>query len=232
MDKCIETQRLEGLRRAQARVEEERQAARPRGQLLHRVRRHLQRPHGHALRSRPARSPSSAAPIRTARATPPCSRSSCTNCSACRSRASATCRATPRRCAIGRGTYGARSAVVGGNALKSAADAMIEKGKQLAAAMMEADAGDIEFKDGSYRVTGTDKAIALIDVAKASYAPMGPLTEKFGIGLEATGSFEPDAAEPSQRLPCLRARGRSGDRRGDGRPLSSWSTISAACSIR
>ena len=49
---------------------------------------------------------------------------------------------------IGRGTYGARSAVVGGNALKAAADAMIEKGKKLAAAMMEADAGDIEFKDG------------------------------------------------------------------------------------
>ena len=93
--------------------------------------------------------------------------------------------------AIGRGTYGARCAVVGGNALKCAADAMIEKAKQLAAAMLEADAGDIEFKDGSYRVTGTDKAMALVDVAKASYAPMGPLTGKFGIGLEAAGSFDP-----------------------------------------
>ena len=50
--------------------------------------------------------------------------------------------------AIGRGTYGARSMVVGGNALKFAADQMIEKGKKIAAAMMEADAGDIEFKDG------------------------------------------------------------------------------------
>ena len=62
--------------------------------------------------------------------------------------------------AIGRGTYGARSMVVGGNALKFAADQMIEKGKKIAAAMMEADAGDIEFKDGAFRVTGTDKAIA------------------------------------------------------------------------
>ena len=44
--------------------------------------------------------------------------------------------------AIGRGTYGARSMVVGGNALKFAADQMIEKGKKIAAAMMEADAGD------------------------------------------------------------------------------------------
>jgi carbon-monoxide dehydrogenase large subunit len=93
--------------------------------------------------------------------------------------------------AIGRGTYGARSAVVGGNALKAAADNMIEKGKTLAAAMMEADPGDIEFKDGSYRVTGTDKTVALVDVAKASYAPMGPLTGKFGIGLDSSGSFDP-----------------------------------------
>ncbi len=93
---------------------------------------------------------------------------------------------------IGRGTYGARSAVVGGSALKRAADAMIEKGKERAAAMMEADKGDIEFKDGRYVVTGTDKAVALVDVAKASFAPMGPLTAKFGIGLEADGSFSPE----------------------------------------
>jgi carbon-monoxide dehydrogenase large subunit len=93
--------------------------------------------------------------------------------------------------AIGRGTYGARSMVVGGNALKFAADQMIDKGKKIAAAMMEADAGDLEFKDGSYRVTGTDKAINLVDVAKATYAPMGPIAGKFGIGLDATGSFDP-----------------------------------------
>jgi aerobic carbon-monoxide dehydrogenase large subunit len=92
---------------------------------------------------------------------------------------------------IGRGTYGARSMVVGGNALKAAADVMIEKGKKMAAAMMEADAGDIEFKEGTFRVTGTDKQIKLVDVAKASYAPMGPLTNKFGIGLDAAGSFDP-----------------------------------------
>jgi carbon-monoxide dehydrogenase large subunit len=91
--------------------------------------------------------------------------------------------------AIGRGTYAARSATVGGNALLAAADAIIEKGKPLAAALMEADAADLEFKDGQYRVVGTDKAITIIDLAKAAYAPMGPLTEKFGVGLEASGSY-------------------------------------------
>jgi aerobic carbon-monoxide dehydrogenase large subunit len=91
--------------------------------------------------------------------------------------------------AIGRGTYGARSMVVGGNALKVAADTIIEKGKKLAAEMMEADASDLVFKEGQYRVTGTDKTISIIDVAKASYAPMGPLTDKFGVGLESTGNY-------------------------------------------
>ena len=93
---------------------------------------------------------------------------------------------------MGRGTYGARSAIVGGNALKAASEAIVEKGKQLAATLMEADAADIEFKDGQYRVVGTDKAITITDVAKAAYAPAGPLTGKFGIGLDASGSFSPE----------------------------------------
>jgi carbon-monoxide dehydrogenase large subunit len=97
--------------------------------------------------------------------------------------------------AIGRGTYAARSATVGGNALLAAADAIVEKGKPLAAALMEADAADIEFKEGQYRVVGTDKAFAITDVAKAAYAPAGPLTEKFGVGLESTGSYS--ASPPS-----------------------------------
>jgi carbon-monoxide dehydrogenase large subunit len=92
---------------------------------------------------------------------------------------------------FGRGTYGARSAVVGGSALRRAADGIIDKAKPLAAAMMEADAGDIEFADGNFKVAGTDKAIPLTEVAKASFAPMGPFT-KFGIGLEATGSHSPE----------------------------------------
>jgi carbon-monoxide dehydrogenase large subunit len=69
---------------------------------------------------------------------------------------------------FGRGTYGARSAVVGGSALRRAADAIIEKAKSMAAAMLEADAGDIEFKDGNFTVAGTDKAIPLVEVGHPS----------------------------------------------------------------
>jgi carbon-monoxide dehydrogenase large subunit len=92
---------------------------------------------------------------------------------------------------FGRGTYGARSAVVGGSALRRAADEIIEKAKLMAASMLEADAHDIEFKEGILKVVGTDKVIPLVEVAKASFAPMGPMT-KFGIGLEASGSHNPE----------------------------------------
>ena len=79
--------------------------------------------------------------------------------------------------------------MVGGSALRAASDAIVEQGKQLAAAMMEADAADLEFKHGQYRVVGTDKTVSITDVAKASYAPAGPITDKFGVGLEASGSY-------------------------------------------
>jgi aerobic carbon-monoxide dehydrogenase large subunit len=93
---------------------------------------------------------------------------------------------------IGRGTYGSRSMHVGGNALKRAADAVIEKAKPMAAMMLEAAAGDVEFKDGSFRIVGTDRALPLPDVAKAFYRPVF-LPPQFDLGLEGSGVF---AAEP------------------------------------
>jgi carbon-monoxide dehydrogenase large subunit len=94
--------------------------------------------------------------------------------------------------AIGRGTYGSRSMQVGGNALKRAADAIVEKARPMAAHLMEAAVGDIEFKDGRFTIAGTDRSIALTDVAKAFYRP-AHLPKQFEVGLEASGSF---ASEP------------------------------------
>jgi carbon-monoxide dehydrogenase large subunit len=88
---------------------------------------------------------------------------------------------------IGRGTFAARSSLVGGSALRAAADGIIAKAKPMAGALMEAAVDDIEFKDGLFRVVGTDKAIPLTAVAKAFYAPAGPVL-KFGLGLDASGS--------------------------------------------
>ncbi|MPZ41451.1 MAG: molybdopterin-dependent oxidoreductase [Rhizobiales bacterium] len=93
---------------------------------------------------------------------------------------------------IGRGTYGSRSMQVGGNALKKAADAIIDQAKAMAAHLMEAAVGDVEFKDGRFGIVGTDRTMALTDVAKAFYRPM-LLPPQFEVGLEAAGSF---ASEP------------------------------------
>ncbi|HEY5063368.1 MAG TPA: xanthine dehydrogenase family protein molybdopterin-binding subunit [Xanthobacteraceae bacterium] len=93
---------------------------------------------------------------------------------------------------IGRGSYGSRSMHVGGNALKRAADNIIEKAKPMAAMMLEAASGDIEFKDGAFRIVGTDRALPLSSVAQAFYRP-AMLPPQFDVGLEASGTF---AAEP------------------------------------
>jgi carbon-monoxide dehydrogenase large subunit len=89
--------------------------------------------------------------------------------------------------AFGRGTYASRSTMLGGSALKGAADAIIEKAKHMAGHLLETAVTDIEFADGKFKVKGTDKAIPMSDVAKAFYRPVGPTT-KFGTGLDASGS--------------------------------------------
>ncbi len=87
---------------------------------------------------------------------------------------------------FGRGTYASRSAMLGGSALKGAADAIVEKAKPMAAFLLEAAVADLEFKEGKFRVVGTDRGIPLTEVAKAFFRPVGPTT-KFGVGLDASG---------------------------------------------
>ncbi|HVV94523.1 MAG TPA: xanthine dehydrogenase family protein molybdopterin-binding subunit, partial [Hyphomicrobiales bacterium] len=91
--------------------------------------------------------------------------------------------------AFGRGTYGSRTSSVGGSALRNAADNLIEKAKILAGRMLEAAPTDLEFKDGRFTIAGTDRAIPLVDVAKAAYAPFF-LPPGFGVGLEASGAAD------------------------------------------
>ena len=95
--------------------------------------------------------------------------------------------------AFGRGTYASRSAMLGGSALKGAADAIIDKARDMAAHLLEASPKDIEFEAGRFTVVGTDRALPLTEVAKAFFRPVGPTT-KFGTGLDASGS---SAAPPT-----------------------------------
>ncbi len=90
--------------------------------------------------------------------------------------------------AIGRGTYGSRSMMVGGSALRAAADELIEHGKRFAAHFMEANAADITFADGKFTIAGTDKAMPILQVAGMSFIPMG-LPSELGVGLQGAGAF-------------------------------------------
>jgi carbon-monoxide dehydrogenase large subunit len=61
--------------------------------------------------------------------------------------------------------------VAGGGALNFAADKIVDKGRRLAAHLMETAVADIEFSDGRFTVAGTDRTLALKDVARASFQP-------------------------------------------------------------
>jgi aerobic carbon-monoxide dehydrogenase large subunit len=90
--------------------------------------------------------------------------------------------------AFGRGTFAARSSLVGGNGLRMAADAVIARGKQMAGALMEAAPDDIAFEAGTFTVVGTDKQMSIADVARAFFAPAGPVM-KLGLGLDGVGTW-------------------------------------------
>lgn len=93
---------------------------------------------------------------------------------------------------FGRGTYASGSAIIGGSALKLASDEIVKKAKAVAAFLLEASADDLEFKDGSFRVVGTDRIVGLQQIAKWAYHP-ARLPKHLRAGLEASSYF---AAEP------------------------------------
>ncbi|MCW5745869.1 MAG: xanthine dehydrogenase family protein molybdopterin-binding subunit [Alphaproteobacteria bacterium] len=75
------------------------------------------------------------------------------------------------RVAFGMGSNGSRSMVTGGSALVGAAAKVIDKGRRLAAHLLEAAPADIEFADGKFTVAGTDRSITLKQAAMASFQP-------------------------------------------------------------
>ena len=92
---------------------------------------------------------------------------------------------------FGMGTYGSRSAAVGGVALVNALEKIRTKAKKIAAHLLEASEDDIEFKDGQLTVAGTDKAVAFGDVAMAAYVPHNYPLETLEPGLEETAFYDP-----------------------------------------
>ncbi len=94
------------------------------------------------------------------------------------------------RVAFGMGTMGSRSTVIGGSALWTAADKIVAKGRKIAARLLEAAEADIVFADGRFTVTGTDKAVAIKEVARAAFQP-AQLPPGVEPGFYETGTFAP-----------------------------------------
>ncbi len=94
------------------------------------------------------------------------------------------------RVVFGTGTFGSRSAAIGGSALWAAADKVIAKGKRIAAHLLEAAEADLQFAQGRFRVTGTDRAVTLTEVARAAFQP-ARLPPGLEPGLYETGTFVP-----------------------------------------
>ena len=98
---------------------------------------------------------------------------------------------------FGMGTYGSRSLAVGGSAIAKACDKIIEKGKKVAAHMLEGKPEDIDFKNGEFVLKNSNKKKTIGEIAFACYLPgqygeiKSPLPAGVEPGLKETSFYDP-----------------------------------------
>ena len=92
----------------------------------------------------------------------------------------------------GRGNGGSGALSVGGSAVLRAMEKVIERGRRIAAHLLEAAPEDVVFRDGRFTVAGTDRAVALPAVARAAYQPR-QLPKGMEPGWDETAAFTPPA---------------------------------------
>ncbi len=92
----------------------------------------------------------------------------------------------------GMDTYGSRSLVIGGVAVHLAAQKVIDKARRIAAHLLEADEGDLEFADGVFSVKGSAEAKKTIqEVSLAAFAAHD-LPEGMEPTINAESVLDPD----------------------------------------
>jgi len=95
---------------------------------------------------------------------------------------------------MGIGTFGSRSAQLAGSAIVTAADRLVEKGRKIAAHVMEAAANDIVFEAGRFTIVGTDRSVAIEEIARQAFQS-AQLPEDIETGFTERANFGPaDAA--------------------------------------
>ena len=118
----------------------------------------------------------------------------------------------------GGGTGGSKSLMASGTAIIEASEKVIEKGRQIAAHVLEAAVADIEFSRGRFVIAGTDRFIDIMELAAMLQARAAIAA---GAAADARRAACPRelALGLSERLPHRRGRDRSGDRRRRGRQI-------------
>ncbi|MFZ0218284.1 MAG: molybdopterin cofactor-binding domain-containing protein [Candidatus Dormiibacterota bacterium] len=92
--------------------------------------------------------------------------------------------------AFGYGTYGSRSLAVGGMAIYTSCQKVVDKARKIAAHLFEADVEDIAFEQGDFYVKGNPGSRKpLGEIAFAAYGMNLP--EGMELGLEAVSYFDP-----------------------------------------
>jgi len=92
----------------------------------------------------------------------------------------------------GMGTYGSRSASVGGGAIARAAREVREKARKIAEHQLEAAPEDVVFDDGTFHVEGAaDRALHIGEIAHEAYLGHD-LPEGMDPGLEETNFYDPE----------------------------------------
>ena len=94
--------------------------------------------------------------------------------------------------AFGMGTGGSRSSAMSGGALVMVAGKVIEKGKRIAAHLLEAAEADIAFEGGRFMVAGTDRGLDVHEVARAAFNP-AKLPRGMEPGLYETATYKAEA---------------------------------------
>ena len=114
----------------------------------------------------------------------------------------------------GFGAVASRSAMYVGGAIARTADAVIEKGKRVAAMLLQAGEAEVEYRDGKFSVK--NREVSLFEVAEraAELKRQGVIPES----LDTTEKFKGAGLVP-QRLPRRRGRDRRRYRRARGQDL-------------
>jgi carbon-monoxide dehydrogenase large subunit len=91
----------------------------------------------------------------------------------------------------GRGNGGSGAITVGGSAVLRASEKIVERGRRIAARMLEAAPEDVQYRDARFTVAGTDRGVSFAEVARTAYTRQ--VTPALEPGFTETAVFTPPA---------------------------------------